>query len=140
MCEGHFNVEVEVKPASSAASTGGPAAAPFARYNGVRVVVAVVGVRHYVASFGVMSRRFGLMSCWNTSAILVVMVVVAMSVYILFIAVRGTAGIVHRSRVGWCRGVVGIRRSNSLEGFRYVGWCRSIFYWYVGIFDRSVSA
>ncbi len=38
------------------------------------------------------------------------MVVVAMSVYILFVAVRGAVDVVHPLRVGWCRGVVGIRR------------------------------
>jgi len=50
-----------------------------------------------------------------------VMVVVAMSVYILFVSVRGTVGIVHRSRGGWCLGVAGIRRGIFLGGFRYVG-------------------
>ena len=36
------------------------------------------------------------------------MVIVAASVYILFVAVCGTVGVLHRSRVGWWRGVAGI--------------------------------
>jgi hypothetical protein len=50
-----------------------------------------------------------------------VMVVVAVSVYILFVSVRGTVDVVHRSRVGWCRGVSGIRRDVFLGDFRYGG-------------------
>ena len=63
LCEGHLGVEVEVKSTASAASTGGPASVTPARRSGVRVVVAVVGGRHYVASVGVMSRRFEFVSC-----------------------------------------------------------------------------
>ena len=66
------------------------------------------------------------------------MVVVAVSVYILFVAVCDTVGVVHRSRVVWCRGVVGIRRGIFLGVFRYVGWGRIIFYRYVSIFNCSV--
>ena len=60
-----MGVEVEVKLTAEAASTGSPASAPPARRSGVRVVVAVVGVGHYVASLGVTSRRFDLLSCWS---------------------------------------------------------------------------
>ena len=63
LCVGHLSVEVEVEATSSAASTEGPAAAPPARRSDVRVVVAVVGGRHYVESVGVMSRRFEFVSC-----------------------------------------------------------------------------
>ena len=45
------------------------------------------------------------------------MVVVAVSVYILFVAVRGAVDLMHRSRVGWCRGVDGIRSGIFLEVF-----------------------
>jgi len=48
------------------------------------------------------------------------MVVVEVYIYILFVAMHGTVNVVHRSRVGWCRGVVGIRRGVFLGGFRYV--------------------
>ena len=67
-----------------------------------------------------------------------VRVVVAESVYILFASVRGSVNAVHRSRVGWCRGVGGIRRSVFLGDVRYVGWGRSIIYRYVSIFSRSI--
>ena len=59
MREDHLCVEVEVEATSSGAATGCQAAAPPARRSGIRVVVAVVGGRHYVASFGVLSKRFG---------------------------------------------------------------------------------
>jgi hypothetical protein len=61
--EGHLGVEFEVKSTSSAAPEGGPAATPPTRRSGGRVVVAVVGVRHYVAIVGVLSRRFELVFC-----------------------------------------------------------------------------
>ena len=60
-----MGIEVKVKSTAAAASTGGPASAPPARRSGVRVVDAVVGVGHYVASLGITSRRFDLVSCWN---------------------------------------------------------------------------
>jgi hypothetical protein len=66
------------------------------------------------------------------------MVIFATSVYILFVAVCGTVGVLHRSRVGWWRGVAGIRRGIFLGAFRCVGWGRSIFYRYVSIFNRRV--
>ena len=66
------------------------------------------------------------------------MIVGAMSVYILFVAVCGTVGVVHRSRVGLWRGVAGIRRGIVLGGFRHVGWNLIIFYRYVSRFDRFV--
>ena len=66
------------------------------------------------------------------------MVIVTVPVYILIVAVCGTVGVMHRSRVGWCRGVVGIRRGIFLGVFRYVGWSRSIFGRYLSIFNRSV--
>jgi len=50
-----------------------------------------------------------------------VMVVVRGSGYILFASVREAVGGVHRSRVGWCRGVAEIRSVIFLGGFRYVG-------------------
>ena len=133
-----MGVEVEVKSTSSAAHTGGPAAAPPAKRSGVRVVVAVVGARHYVTSFGDLSKRFGSVFCWYRSAIFVVMVVVAVSVYILFVAVCGTVGVEHRSRVGWWRGVAGDRRGIFLGVFRYDGWNRIILCRYVSIFIRIV--
>ncbi len=68
------------------------------------------------------------------------MVVVAVSVYILLVAVRGTVDVVHRSRDGWCRGVNGIRRGVFGGDFRYGGQGRSIFYPYVSMFDRGVFA
>ena len=67
-----------------------------------------------------------------------VMVVVSMSVYILSVAVCGTVGVVHWSRVGWFRGIDGSRRGIFLGVFRYVGWGRSICYRYASIFNRSV--
>ena len=60
-----MGVEVEVKSTTSAAPTGDPAAAPPARRSGVRFVIAVVGVRHYVTGFGVLSKRSGSVFCWN---------------------------------------------------------------------------
>ena len=63
LCDAHLGVEVEVKSTSSAAPTGGPAAAPPTGRSGVRFDVVVVGVRHYVAIVGVMSRRFEFVSC-----------------------------------------------------------------------------
>ena len=53
-----MDVEVEVKSTSSAAPAAGPATTPPTRRSGGRVVVAIVGVRHYVAIVGVMSRRY----------------------------------------------------------------------------------
>ena len=67
-----------------------------------------------------------------------VVVFVTVSVYIVFVTVCETVGVVHRSRVGWCRGFASVRRDIFLGAFRYVGWGRSIFYRYVGIFNRSV--
>ncbi len=46
-----------------------------------------------------------------------VMVVVAVLVYILFVSVRGTVYVVHRSHVGWCREVARIRRGIFLGIF-----------------------
>ena len=54
--------EVEVETTSSAASTVGPTAASPVRRSGVGIVVAVVGGRHYVASFDIMSRGFEFVS------------------------------------------------------------------------------
>ncbi len=71
---------------------------------------------------------------------LFIMVVVAASVYILFVAVCGIIGVVHRSRGGWYQGVAGVRRVDFLEDFRYVGWGHIIFFRYVITFDRGVSA
>ena len=59
-----MGVEVEVEATASAASARGPATASPARRSGVGIVGAVVGVRHDVVSFGVMSKRVGLVSCW----------------------------------------------------------------------------
>ena len=67
-------------------------------------------------------------------------VVVAASVYILFVAVCGTVCVGHRSRGGWCRGVVGVRRGDFLGDFRYVGWGRGIFSRYVIVLYRGGSA
>ena len=53
-----MGVQVEVKSTSSAALAVGPATTPPTRRSGGRVVVAVVGVRHYVAIVGVMSRKY----------------------------------------------------------------------------------
>ena len=58
LCEGHLGVEVEMKSTSSAVPAGGPATTPPTRRSGGRIVVAVVGVGHYVAIVGVMSRRY----------------------------------------------------------------------------------
>ena len=63
LCEGHLDVEVEVKSTSSGAPTGGPAATPPTKRSGGGVVVAAVGVRHCVGSFGVVSRRVEFVSC-----------------------------------------------------------------------------
>ena len=98
--EGHFSVEVEVEATSSSAATEGPAAAPPARRSGVRVVVAVVGGGHYVAIAGVMLIRYEFVSSSDRGAMWFVMVVVAASVYRLFVAVCGSVGVVHRSRGG----------------------------------------
>jgi hypothetical protein len=49
------------------------------------------------------------------------MVVVAVSVYILSVAVRGTVDVVYRSHVGWCRGVAGIQSGYFIGDFRYGG-------------------
>jgi hypothetical protein len=66
------------------------------------------------------------------------MLVVAVSVYVLFVSVRGTVYVVHRSHVGWCRGVARIRRGIFLGDFRYVGWSGNLFYRYVSILSRSI--
>jgi hypothetical protein len=66
------------------------------------------------------------------------MIVGAMSIYILFVAVYGTVGVVHRSRVGWWRGVAGVRRGILLGFFRYVSWNRIRYYRYVSSFDRVI--
>ena len=58
-----MGVEFEVKSTSSATPEGDPAATPPTRRSGGRVVVAVVGDRHYVASVGVLSRRLELLFC-----------------------------------------------------------------------------
>jgi hypothetical protein len=121
MGEGLLRAEVEVETASSAACTIGLAAASPARLIGVRVVVAVVGSRHYVASVGIKARRFEFVFCYNRSAMVFMLVFVAVSVYILMVSVCGTVDVVCRSRDGWCRGVVGIRRIIFLRGFRCVG-------------------
>jgi hypothetical protein len=67
-----------------------------------------------------------------------VVVVVTASVYILFVAVCGTVGVVHRSRGGWCRGVVVARRGDFLGDFRYVSWVYIIFSRYVIVLYRGV--
>ena len=66
------------------------------------------------------------------------MIVVAVSVYISFVAVCWTVGVVHWSRVGWCRGVASVRIGVFFGVFGYVSWGRIIFYRYVSIFSRSV--
>ncbi len=58
----------------------------------------------------------------------------------MFVSVCGAVGVVHRSRGGWGRGVVVVRRVSFREDFRYVGWGRSAFFLYVINFDRGVSA
>ncbi len=63
------------------------------------------------------------------------MVIVVMSVYILFCGLCGAIGAL---RVDWWRGLAGIRRGILHAVFRYVGWGRRIFYWYVSIFNRRV--
>ena len=80
------------------------------------------------------------MSSFDRGAMWFVVVVVAASVYILFVAVCGAVGVAHRSRGGWCRGVADVRRGDFLGNFRYVGWGRSIFSQYVIISYRGVSA
>ncbi len=65
LCEGDLGVEAKVKSTASTVSTRDPASAPPARRSGVRFDVAVVGVRHDFTSFGVTSKRFGLVSCCN---------------------------------------------------------------------------
>ena len=82
LCDDSLSVEVELEATASDASTGGPAAAPPARRNGIGNVVAVVGGRHYVADVCVMSRRFEFMYCYNRGAKWFVMVVVVVSIYI----------------------------------------------------------
>ena len=67
-------------------------------------------------------------------------VVVAASVYVLFVAVCGTVGVVHRSRGGWCRGVADVLQGNFLGDFRYVGWVHRIFSRYVIVLYRGVYA
>ena len=66
--EGHLSVEVEVEATFSGAATKGPAVAPPARRSGVRVVVVVVGGRHYVTIAGVMSRRYECVSSSDRGA------------------------------------------------------------------------
>ena len=58
--------------------------------------------------------------------------------YLLFVSVRGTVGVVHRSRGGWCRGVDVVRRGDFLGDFRYVGWVHNIFSRYVIVLYRGV--
>ena len=69
-----------------------------------------------------------------------VMIVVASSSYILFMAVCGTVGVGHRSRGGWSRGVAGVRGGDFLGDFRDVGWGRSMISRYVIAFYRGGSA
>ena len=52
----------------------------------------------------------------------------------------GVVGVVHRSRGGWDRGVVVVRRVGFRLDFRYVEWGRSVFSRYVIDIDRGVSA
>jgi hypothetical protein len=69
-----------------------------------------------------------------------VVVVVAASVYMLFVAVCGAVGVVYRSRGGWCRGVVVVRWGYFLGDFRYVGWAHNIISRYVIVLYRGVYA
>ena len=128
---------METAPAGACA-VGPAAAASPARRVGVGVVVAVVGGRHFVADVGEMSSRVEFFSCWNRGAMRFVTVVVMKSVYILFASVRGTVGAVHRTRVGWCRGVAGIRRSVFSCGVSVCRLGSQYFYRYGSLFSRSI--
>ena len=110
LSEDHLGIEVEVEATAPATSTRGPAAAPSARCCGVGAVGAVVGVLHYVVRFVDMLKRFGLVISWVYNAFCFVMVILVMSVYICCVVVCGIVGALHRSRAGWWRGAVGIRK------------------------------
>ncbi len=129
-----------MEAASAAACTVCSAAAAPARRVGVGVVVAVVGSGHIVASTGVLSGRVECMSCLNRCTMRFLVVVVAVSVYMLLVAECRTIGVVRRSRGGWCRGVAGVRRIDFSGDYRYVGWGRSLISRYVIILNRGVSA
>jgi hypothetical protein len=103
-----------------ATSSRGPAAAASAGCGGVGVVGADVGV-HYVLRFVDVSKRFVELFYWIVSAYCFVMVIVVPSVYIFFVMVCGTAGVLHQSRVCWRRGAVGMREGVFLAVCRSVG-------------------
>ena len=64
------------------------------------------------------------------------MICVASSGYIFCVAVCGTVGVGHRSRVGWGRGVDGVRGGDFLMVFRNDGWGCSMISRYVMAFYR----
>ena len=59
--------------------------------------------------------RFCWVSRWVFSAICFVMMFVVRPVYIIFVVVCRIVGALHRSRVDWWRGAVGIRRGFFLR-------------------------
>ena len=120
LCEGHLGVEVEVEATTPATSTRGRAAAPSAGCGGVGVVGAVVDA-NYVLRFVGMSKRFVEFIYWIVSVYCFVMVIVVPSVYIMFVMVCGTVGVLHKSRVCWRRGAVGMRDGVFLVVCRYAG-------------------
>ena len=113
-------VEVEAACAS-ARSVGTAAAASSARRIGIGVVVTVFGRRHSVVVVGMVSNIVEFFFGRSSGRMQFLLVVVGESDYILFASGRGAVGVVHRSGVGWCRGVVGIRSGIFLGGFRNVG-------------------
>jgi hypothetical protein len=122
-----LSVEVEVEATAPAASTRGPAAAPSARFRGVGAFGSVVGVRHYVVRFVDMLKRFVEFVCWIVSVYCFVMVIFVPSVYVIFVMVCGTVGVLHQSRVCWRRGAVDMQGYVFLAVCHYVGSCRSGF-------------
>jgi len=135
--KGRLGVRVEVDAWSSGAAAKGPAAAaPSASGSGVGVIVAVVGGRHCVVCLKFLSVRSGGVEYWNIVSSIYVMICVASSGYIFYVAVCGTVGVGHRSRGGWGLGVVGFRGGGFVVDFRNVRWGRSMIPRYVMAFYR----
>jgi hypothetical protein len=99
-----LGIEVEVEATAPATSTRGPATAPSTRCRGVGVVGAVIGVCHNVVRFVYMLKRFVEFICWIVSVYCFVLVIVVPSVYITFVMVCRTVGVLHQSRVCWRQG------------------------------------
>ena len=122
LCECLLGALVKVEAASAGACAVGPAAAASpARCVYVGIVVAIVSGCHFVVGVVVVSVIVYFFSGRGSGWMRFVVVVVDESYFILFASVWKAVGVAHRSRGGWCRGVVVIRNVIFLGVFRYVG-------------------